>query len=237
MEQAVGNEGGARRARAGWGRLWLAVVYAAAMGILEAVCVIYLRRLILPEGVDAGHPPARLGRHVEVTREACTLVMLVTVAWLAGSNARARLAAFFAMFGVWDILYYAGLKLLAGWPAGWLTWDCLFLIPKPWYGPVLSPVLVSAAFLAACGWAFLREEAGRHVRVPAPAWALLAASLLVWYGSYVKDTARIAAQHGYAGIAYSWPLFAVGLALFAAGFAVILRRSGPACGTDARGAA
>lgn len=56
---------------------------------------------------------------------------------------------FWRGFGVWDILYYAGLKALAGWPASWFTWDCLFLIPKPWYGLVLAPVLISAAFLVA----------------------------------------------------------------------------------------
>jgi len=52
--------------------------------------------------------------------------MLVTTAWLAGTNIRSRLAAFFVMFGIWDILYYAGLKWLANWPSFWLQWDCLF---------------------------------------------------------------------------------------------------------------
>lgn len=217
--------GGVAPVCTGGRRLILAVVYAAAMGVLEAVCVIYLRRLILPEGAESGHPPARLGRHVELIREASTIIMLVTVAWLAGSNVRSRLCAFFAMFGVWDILYYAGLKALAGWPASWFTWDCLFLIPKPWYGPVLAPVLISAAFLVACGLVFLREEAGRPVRVTPLAWALLACGLLIWYHSFVLDTPRIAAQHGYKGIVYSWPLFVAGLVLFAAGFGLVFRRS------------
>ena len=197
-------------------RLALTVLYACAMGLLEAICVIYLRRLILPEGVDSGHTPARLGRHVEIIREASTIVMLVTTAWLAGTTARSRWAAFFVMFGVWDILYYAGLKGLAGWPAGWLTWDCLFLIPKPWYGPVLAPVLISACFVVGCGLLFLREEAGLKTRFPVSAVAMHAAGLSVWYWSFVKDAGAIAA-HGYAGVTYSWPLFACGLAFCAAG--------------------
>jgi hypothetical protein len=208
----------------GWGRLVLILVFACAMGLLEAICVIYLRRLILPEGVESGRPPARLGRHVELIREASTIVMLATAAWLAGTNVRSRLAAFFVMFGVWDILYYAGLKWLADWPGSWLEWDCLFLIPKPWYGPVLAPVLISAFFVFACGTHFLREESGRAIRFSLLPLALLTAGLCVWYGSFVKDTAAILA-HGYKGVAYSWPLFAGGLALCAAGFGLALRRA------------
>ena len=88
----------------GWKRLFLILTFAFAMGLLEAICVIYLRRLIMPDGLESGHAPARLGRHVELIREASAIVMLVTTAWLAGTNIRSRLAAFFVMFGIWDIL-------------------------------------------------------------------------------------------------------------------------------------
>jgi len=208
----------------GWRRLALILVFACAMGLLEAICVIYLRRLILPDGVESGHAPARLGRHVELIREACTIVMLATVAGLAGSNVRSRVSAFFIMFGVWDILYYAGLKGLAHWPASWFTWDCLFLIPKPWYGPVLAPVLISAYFIWVCGWIFLREEARRKVRISAFSWGLQALGLVLWYASFVKDTGAILA-HGYKGVVYSWPLFMCGLACCSAGFALAFGRS------------
>ena len=211
---------------AGWSRLALALFFACAMGILEAICVIYLRRLILPEGLGAGQVPARLGRHVEIIREASTIIMLVTTAWLAGTNVRSRLAVFFVMFGVWDILYYAGLKGLAGWPSGWLTWDCLFLIPKPWYGPVLAPVLISAYLVLVCGLLFLREESGRKTRLSALSLALQVVGLSLWYWSFVKDTAAIMAR-GYGGTVYSWPLFACGLACCAAGLVLAYRR--PCC--------
>jgi hypothetical protein len=207
----------------GWKRLTLVFLYACAMGLLEAICVIYLRRLILPEGVGAGHAPLRLGRHVELIREASTIVMLVTVAWLAGKSVRSRLAAFFVMFGVWDILYYAGLKGLAHWPSAWSTWDCLFLIPKPWYGPVLAPVLISAFFVLICGLMFLYEETGRKIRLSAFSWGLQAVGLGIWYWSFVKDTGTILA-HGYKGVVYSWPLFACGLACCAVGFVLAARR-------------
>lgn len=206
----------------GWERLLLTIVFAVAMGLLEAICVIYLRRLILPQGLEAGHAPARLGRHVELIREASTIVMLATTAWLAGTNVRSRLAAFFVMFGIWDILYYAGLKWLANWPKAWLEWDCLFLIPKPWYGPVLAPVLISAFFVLACGLLFLLEEAGRKTRLSYLSLALQTAGMSIWYWSFVKDTGSILA-HGYKTAVYSWPLFVCGLACCTAGFALIIR--------------
>ena len=43
-----------------WKRCALMVVYACAMGLLEAICVIYLRRLIWPDGLTPGNPPLRL---------------------------------------------------------------------------------------------------------------------------------------------------------------------------------
>jgi hypothetical protein len=51
--------------------------------------------------------------------------------------------AFCVSFGVWDILYYAWLWVLLGWPPSLLTWDVLSLIPVPWIGPVLAPLIVS----------------------------------------------------------------------------------------------
>ena len=226
-EQTVSGNQKPRLAN-GWKRLTLVLIFALAMGLLEAICVIYLRRLILPDGVEAGHAPARLGRHVELIREASTLVMLATTAWLAGTNVRSRWAAFFVMFGIWDILYYAGLKWLANWPSAWLQWDCLFLIPKPWYGPVLAPVLISVFFVLACGLQFFLEETGRKTRLPSLSLGLLTAGLLIWYWSFVKDTGAIQA-HGYPCAVYSWPLFACGLTFCVAGYYLVLRRSVSMC--------
>ncbi len=217
------RDGGASFATAAFKRLALTVVYACAMGLLEAICVIYLRRLIWPDGMQPGRPPLGLGLHVELIREASTIVMLGTVAWLAGSNFRSRLAAFFVMFGVWDILYYVGLWWLAGWPSALLEWDCLFLIPKPWYGPVLAPVLISALFIGGCGMVFLLEESERCLKPPPAAWALPAVGMAIWYWSFVKDTATILA-HGFAGVEYSWPLFVCGAVCCVAGFLMALVR-------------
>lgn len=190
-----------------WNRLaWLAV-FAVAMGLLEAICVIYLRRLLPVEKVS---PLPALGRmRIEIIREVCTIVMLVAVAWLSGINWRSRLACFFYAFGIWDILYYVGLWWLANWPDSLLTWDCLFLIPKPWHGPVLAPVLISLYFVLGCCWVHARELCGAPVRfTPAMVGSQILA-FIIWYWSFVKDTDWIAA-HKYEGVGYSWWLFIIG---------------------------
>lgn len=97
-----------------------------------------------------------------------------------------------------------------------------FLIPKPWYGPVLAPVLISAFFVLACGLLFLLEEIGRKSKLSALAVSLHTAGLCIRYYSFVKDTGFIM-THGYEGVVYSWPLFTCGLAFCAAGFVLILR--------------
>ena len=57
------------------------------MGLLEAICVIYLRRLIIPTGNYGTHVLPPLGRFpVEHIREACTLIMLLAVAWMGSTT-------------------------------------------------------------------------------------------------------------------------------------------------------
>jgi hypothetical protein len=181
------------------------------MGLLEAICVVYLRRLVFPAGIAPDQPVTPVGNlPIELIREACTMVMLLTVAWMTASNWRSRGAHFFFMFGVWDITYYVGLKWFAHWPAGLLLWDCLFLIPKPWYGPVLAPVLISGYFMVGCCVLLAQENSQTNGRLSLPGIALQLPGFLLWYWSFVKDSDRIQA-HGYEGISYSWPLFAGGL--------------------------
>ena len=70
--------------------LWLSV-YAIAMGLLEAVVVVYLRALLYPGGftfplVTIPGPLAA----AEVARELMTIVMLLAVAALAAFGRRRR---------------------------------------------------------------------------------------------------------------------------------------------------
>jgi hypothetical protein len=141
---------------------WLAL-YSVAMGVLEAAVVVYLRELYYPAGFRFPLVilPDRVAL-VEVLRELTTVLMLLAVAALA---ARSRLDGFFVfgfLFGVWDIVYYLGLWLFLRWPESLLTWDVLFLIPVPWLGPVLYPLIVSLALIGG----FLVHEPLRRAGCP-----------------------------------------------------------------------
>jgi len=161
------------------------LLFGTAFGYLEAAVVSYLRILHEParrhfypnrpsgelfplltlEQVRAAGPEQQKTLFVEIGREAATMLMLAAIALAVAGNARRWTAAFAIAFGVWDIVFYAGLKLLLDWPASLLTWDILFLIPVPWVGPVIAPVLVSIAMIVAGIWCLRRESTGRALRI------------------------------------------------------------------------
>ena len=153
-------------------RLVALVLFAAAMGWLEAVVVVYIRGVLgFPHGPVVPTPEEVLTRfgqvhwllRTEQVRELATLAMLATVAWLAADRLRGRLGAFLTIFGVWDIVYYASLYVLLRWPPGLGTVDVLFLIPPgPWWSqPVWVPVLISVGMIA-MGFKLLRGAPGRR---------------------------------------------------------------------------
>ena len=127
--------------------IWLSL-FAIAMGFMETAVVIYLRKMFYPNGF--GFPLAPVDTQialVEFCREAATIFMLIGIGILAGKNVSQRFAFFIYAFAVWDICYYVFLKLFLGWPESIFTWDILFLIPVPWVGPVLAPVLISCTMI------------------------------------------------------------------------------------------
>jgi hypothetical protein len=205
-------------------RRWTAVVlFAIAMAVVEAAVVTYLRTLV--DRVDPYQPgplaaPARLMR-IEVAREVATLVMLGASAWLAGREWRARLGYFLIVFGVWDISYYAFLAPMSGWPRSPLDWDVLFLIPLPWWGPVLAPMCV-AALMALCGTLITQFGKGGEALWPGRvSWMLwlagAASSLYVFMADalhapeWTEETlAKVLPQ------TFNWPLFVVALGLMSA---------------------
>ncbi|MEO8146117.1 MAG: hypothetical protein ABI723_00705 [Bacteroidia bacterium] len=131
-------------------------IFSIAMGFMETAVVVYLRELYYPYGFSI--PLVGMSQHVLVTelfREIATIVMLATVGIMVGKKPVQRFGYFIYCFAVWDIFYYVFLKLLLGWPETLLTWDILFLIPVPWVGPVLAPVLISLTMIL---WTATIEE-------------------------------------------------------------------------------
>jgi len=150
--------------------VWWATCYAIAMAAVESAVVVYLRAL------HTGTPPLSVLEYalpgqlilIEVGREVATVVMILAVAVLA-ARARREVFLYFALiFGIWDVFYYVWLRAFIGWPPSLLTWDILFLIPVPWVGPVIAPVIVSLGLIAGSLWLLAHPE----LRLPRLAWGL-----------------------------------------------------------------
>jgi len=120
-------------------------LYAVAMAWVESAVVLDLRTMFARIDPYQPNPLPEIGNlgPAEIIREAATMIMLLTVGVLAGRNWRSRLGYSAIAFGVWDIFYYVFLRRLTGWPHSVMDWDLLFLIPLPWWGPVLAPVSVA----------------------------------------------------------------------------------------------
>ena len=137
----------------------IVIAFAIAMAWVEAASVFYIRALvdrIEPYQADPLPMNGVLG-NVELWREAATLVMLATVGLLAGRTWRRRAGYAALAFGAWDIFYYVFLRLMSGWPRTLLDWDILFLLPLPWWGPVIAPVSIAVVMIL---WGTLATQSG-----------------------------------------------------------------------------
>jgi len=122
-------------------------LFSIAMGFLEAAVVVYLRLLYYPNGFDFPMEPVIAMEAnvivIEFFRELATIIMLLYVGISSGKNNQEQFAFFLFCFAIWDIFYYVFLYLTLSWPSSLFTWDLLFLIPVPWIGPVITPVIIS----------------------------------------------------------------------------------------------
>ena len=198
------------------------------MALVEAALVVHLRHLYYPGDPLRIFPLALMRRDdlvLELARELATVIMLVVAARLAGTGAR-WFAGFVFAFGLWDLFYYAWLKVFLGWPVTWGEWDVLFLIPWPWFGPWLTPAAIALLFTAWGGWVLWRQVPVRWTRnrllvflagcglalaaFLAPAWPLLPGGEEAFAG-FTPD-------------AFAWGLYLPGVALMAEALALALRR-------------
>ncbi len=225
-----------------WRVLVALVLFGVSFGYVEAAVVVYLRDVYEPLALEI-HPERRPGElfplitleqlesadaehlwrlKTEVMREAATMVMLASIGLAIGWNFNTVFAGFVIAFGVWDISYYVFLKVLIDWPASLLEWDILFLIPFPWVGPVLAPVLVAMSMVAAGTLLLWRESTGRPVRIGWRHSSTIVLGGVIIIVSFCWDYRNVLA--GGMPKPFQWPIFLTGQTIGLVGFSLAVIR-------------
>jgi len=209
----------------------MVVVFAVAMAWVESAAVVYLRTLVgRIEPYQADPLPLSVGlNQAELIREAATLIMLLAVGWLAGQTWRSRLGYSLVAFGVWDILYYVFLAMIGGWPHSIMDWDVLFLLPLPWWGPVIGPVTIAAMMIVGGTLVSQFDQPDRPIWPGRRAWALNLDGVALGLYVFMADAIRsipggIAASRTVLPTEFNWPLFIVALALMAVPIVDLVRQ-------------
>jgi hypothetical protein len=197
----------------------IVVAFAVAMAWVEAASVFYIRALV--DRIEPYQPvPLPLNDalgYVELWREAATLVMIAALGMVAGRTWRHRAAYAAVAFGAWDVFYYVFLRLVSGWPRTLLDWDILFLLPLPWWGPVLAPVSIALVMIL---WGTLVTQSGEDAIGARWAHALACVGIALALGIFMIDAWR-ALPHGRDAVlrvlptTFNWPLFSVALLMMA----------------------
>jgi hypothetical protein len=202
----------------------IVMAFAIAMAWVEAASVFYIRALVdRIEPYQADPLPMNAVGNVELWREAATLVMIAALGALAGRTWRRRAGYAALAFGAWDIFYYVFLRLISGWPRTLLDWDILFLLPLPWWGPVLAPVSIALVMIL---WGTLATQSGDGAdntdNTPWArwAWALACVGTVLALAVFMIDTWRALLDGRDAVLqvlptTFNWPLFWVALLLMA----------------------
>jgi len=198
----------------------IVVAFASAMAWVEAASVFYIRVLVgRIEPYQVGPlPMSGALAYVELCREAATLVMIIAVGVLAGRTWLRRIAYASLAFGIWDILYYVFLRLVSGWPRTLFDWDILFLLPLPWWGPVLAPVSIAVVMIL---WGTLATQTADDAMGGRRAWVLASMGIALALTLFMNDAWR-ALPNGREAVlqvlptTFNWPLFGLAVLMMAA---------------------
>jgi hypothetical protein len=225
--------------------LLLTLIFSIAMGILEAIVVVYLRNIFYSTGFK--FPLKIIPGHIlkiEILREFTTMVMLITIALIAGKNKLQVFSYFLFCFAVWDIFYYVGLKFILNWPETFFTWDILFLIPFPWIGPVLAPIISSVSMIFLSLLFLYMENKFENFKVKAVEWWLVFSGATVIFISFIWDYASLiisknllksffsttqenlnSITQNYTPTYFNWGIFILGIILIYSSIFLIIKRN------------
>jgi len=170
-------------------KLYWVGIFAISFAFVEATVVVYLRQMYGIHNLLQDIPAFdSMITFVEVGREFSTLIMLLAVGWAVGRSLQTRLGFAFYALGLWDIFYYIWLKLFINWPESLLTTDILFLLPLPWWGPVIGPALIAALMVIGGGLAVIAADFGHSIQFSALEKITLHGGLLVMLYSFIENS-------------------------------------------------
>lgn len=196
-------------------KILLVVFFATAMAWLESAVVVYLRMLYYPDGFK--FPLINFPKDIsftEIIREAATIIMLWCVAAMNAKRAAERFGYFLIAFAIWDIFYYVFLKVIINWPISFFETDILFLIPVPWIGPVLAPVLFSVGMIIFAIQIIRASSVGVKIIFDKKSIAMLLLGCVTILFSFLKDwnsffTTKLTVENIVLP-SYNWLIFTLG---------------------------
>jgi len=221
---------------------WVSI-FSIAMGFLESAVVIYLRKIYYANGFSFPLAPvAHDVAVVEIWREVATIIMLLGIGQLTGKNRAERFAYFIYSFAVWDIFYYVFLKVFLNWPESLLTWDILLLLPVPWVGPVVAPVIIACTLICFAITSVCYSEKGIRVATAAREklllWAGAIVAIISFTEDYMKHKGDILMRNlrgvgrllqdlaDYVPSSFDWVTFSIGQGLLLLSYILYLQRLG-----------
>ncbi len=205
----------------------LLAVFSIAMAYVESAVVVYLRMLFYPQGFHFPLVEMPVTTSIiELGRELATIVMLVVIGNLAGRNRLERFFYFIFCFGIWDIFYYVWLKIFLDWPASWLENDILFLIPVPWIGPVLAPIIVSVTMIIAAVLSLHYQGTGNNLKADKKHLLLVIIGCVIILISFFRNVSAVN-LYEVSNPDYHWGIFFSGEVMLIAGLVLFLYKNYP----------
>jgi hypothetical protein len=187
----------------------LVILFAIAMAYLESAVVVYLRGMYgIVDLVRDTNFIVDVYTYIEIGREAATIVMLLIVGLIAGKTLPQKISYSIFAFGIWDIFYYFWLYVFIQWPKSLFEWDILFLIPLPWWGPVITPILISILLIVVSYIIIIEID----FKVTPLDWVLFLIAILIILFTFMEDSVKILVT-GNGNLAevkptsFNWPVF------------------------------
>ena len=98
-----------------------------------------------------------------------------------------KISYFILAFGIWDILYYFWLYIFIQWPKSLFEWDILFLIPLPWWGPVITPILISILLIVISHLIIIDT----NFKITPFDWTIYGLTVLLILYTFMEDSIRV----------------------------------------------